>query len=445
VMQSWEVDATAAYHAPLFSPGSWVVYLLVAEGGMKSYVGWTKDIEHRLRAHNDRSPEGNDRFWRVAAVISSFSSEEDAHSVVTAWRGMRKMPLSGEYAPGEYFPPPGSLWSQVPAVLRRTQQLAALSVPDALLSLAQAQVHWTPDDVLLERSKAEARAEGEESVSSIAAALGSLAQNQEGMALLPEREELGLGPRAYSSFCSFFDLLARLRALHLTRSLAHTLHDLVDSIGYKEHLHKLSKQVSKKKSQQGSFDEDEDEEDEEGAEANETSRWEIVETLISIAEEMGQVNQEEQFEDPLNDLQMEQPFGIQEYLDHVALASSSGEDNQDAVKLMTIHSSKGLEFDTVYIVGCHDGRIPLIYQRGEQDEVKLAEEQRLFYVAITRASSELFISYSTYTTHPSFKCSPSRFLKPLGNVLIPGRDFNEETPEMERLRSQGWQLMQTWL
>jgi len=56
---------------------------------------------------------------------------------------------------------------------------------------------------------------------------------------------------------------------------------------------------------------------------------------------------------------------------------------------MTVHSAKGLEFDVVFIIGAVDGLFP--HNRSKQSPINLQEERRLFYVAITRAKTDLFI------------------------------------------------------
>lgn len=61
------------------------------------------------------------------------------------------------------------------------------------------------------------------------------------------------------------------------------------------------------------------------------------------------------------------------------------------IPIMTVHQSKGLEFETVYIAGCNEGLFPL---SKSIKEGYLAEEKRLFYVAMTRAKSELYLSYN---------------------------------------------------
>jgi len=82
---------------------------------------------------------------------------------------------------------------------------------------------------------------------------------------------------------------------------------------------------------------------------------------------------------------------IGSYLQEIALLSSSDKaQTPHSVSLMTVHAAKGLEFDTVFIVGVNDGIFP---SRRSVDEGNLEEERRLAYVAITRAKAQLFVSY----------------------------------------------------
>ena len=86
---------------------------------------------------------------------------------------------------------------------------------------------------------------------------------------------------------------------------------------------------------------------------------------------------------------------LQAFLDQVALVSDmdASDDHgtrreaEDAVKLMTIHASKGLEFDSVYVAGVEEGLLPHYYsiESGGRDEIE--EERRLLYVAMTRAAA----------------------------------------------------------
>ncbi|MHB1249254.1 MAG: 3'-5' exonuclease, partial [Polaromonas sp.] len=82
------------------------------------------------------------------------------------------------------------------------------------------------------------------------------------------------------------------------------------------------------------------------------------------------------------------------FLTHAALESgdNQAQAGQDAVQLMTVHSSKGLEFDCVFISGLEDGLFP--HENSMSDQGGLEEERRLMYVAITRARQRLYLSHS---------------------------------------------------
>ncbi|TAN04399.1 MAG: ATP-dependent DNA helicase Rep [Rhodanobacteraceae bacterium] len=88
------------------------------------------------------------------------------------------------------------------------------------------------------------------------------------------------------------------------------------------------------------------------------------------------------------------------------------DDGGDAVRMMTLHSAKGLEFRSVHIVGCEDGTLP---HEGAIDEGRLDEERRLLYVGITRAKEFLHLSYSVQGRRYGqvFRQKPSRFLDEL--------------------------------
>lgn len=97
-------------------------------------------------------------------------------------------------------------------------------------------------------------------------------------------------------------------------------------------------------------------------------------------------------------VEIESPLG--EYLDDVALVTDMADqarDSQDKrfkVCLMTIHGSKGMEFDTVYVVGNEEGTFPTSQALMEgEGSVVLEEERRLCYVAMTRAKTELFLTW----------------------------------------------------
>ena len=82
------------------------------------------------------------------------------------------------------------------------------------------------------------------------------------------------------------------------------------------------------------------------------------------------------------------------FLSHAALEAgdNQAQAGQDAIQLMTVHSSKGLEFDCVFITGIEEGLFP--HENSLSDRDGLEEERRLMYVAITRARSRLYLSHS---------------------------------------------------
>ncbi|MEK9181659.1 MAG: ATP-dependent helicase, partial [Patescibacteria group bacterium] len=69
-----------------------------------------------------------------------------------------------------------------------------------------------------------------------------------------------------------------------------------------------------------------------------------------------------------------------------------------AVKLMTVHASKGLEFKYVFITGLEDGLFPHERQNEKRANEDAEEERRLFYVALTRAKIKLFLSFANFRT-----------------------------------------------
>ncbi|UIR57173.1 exodeoxyribonuclease V subunit gamma [Sphingobacterium sp. SRCM116780] len=108
--------------------------------------------------------------------------------------------------------------------------------------------------------------------------------------------------------------------------------------------------------------------------------------------------------------------GLDVYMQDIALLTNDDNDkdpNADTVSMMTIHSSKGLEFPVVFIVGLEENLFPSQLALNSRSE--LEEERRLFYVAVTRAEKKLLLSYATsrYRWGTLNNCEPSRFLDEL--------------------------------
>jgi DNA helicase-2/ATP-dependent DNA helicase PcrA len=105
--------------------------------------------------------------------------------------------------------------------------------------------------------------------------------------------------------------------------------------------------------------------------------------------------------------------GLDIFMQDIALLTNDDKDkdpNADTVSLMTIHSSKGLEFPQIFVVGLEENLFPS--QMSLNSRSDLEEERRLFYVAVTRAESRLTLSYATsrFKFGTLINCEPSRFL-----------------------------------
>ncbi|MCG2695073.1 UvrD-helicase domain-containing protein [Candidatus Parcubacteria bacterium] len=127
------------------------------------------------------------------------------------------------------------------------------------------------------------------------------------------------------------------------------------------------------------------------------------------------------------------PEGIEKLLEDAALATDQDEldkkDQKEAVKLMTVHASKGLEFDYVFITGLEDKLFPSKREEKQTDTQK-EEERRLFYVAITRARKKVYLTYASVRMIFGSKQMnpPSEFIFDIDEDLI-----QEEIPALGEL------------
>ncbi|WP_041537314.1 ATP-dependent helicase [Pseudopedobacter saltans] len=134
--------------------------------------------------------------------------------------------------------------------------------------------------------------------------------------------------------------------------------------------------------------------------------------------------------------------GLSVFMEDVALLTN--DDNQkpedkDTVSLMTIHSSKGLEFNQVYVVGLEENLFPS--QMSLNSRADLEEERRLFYVAVTRAEKKLHISYATsrFKFGTLVNSEPSRFLDEIDprylEIELPKKAFSSNPSSFDGERS----------
>lgn len=143
----------------------------------------------------------------------------------------------------------------------------------------------------------------------------------------------------------------------------------------------------------------------------EKHRVDNINELIRSIEAWENENSNKNLADYLNEVSL--------YIDYENVSRTN-----DFVSLMTAHSSKGLEYKNVFIVGFSDGVFPSSRSIDEGGEVALEEERRLAYVALTRAMKKVFISNSRgYIMDYKAQKKPSRFLKEMG---INVRNFSSE-------------------
>ncbi|MGA9639140.1 ATP-dependent helicase [Flavobacterium sp.] len=111
---------------------------------------------------------------------------------------------------------------------------------------------------------------------------------------------------------------------------------------------------------------------------------------------------------------------LSEFLEDVALATDLDNDtsDQDRVGLMTIHLAKGLEFPHVFVVGMEEDLFPSAMSMSTRTE--LEEERRLFYVALTRAEHQAYLTYaqSRYRWGKLTDCEPSRFIEEIDGQFL---------------------------
>ena len=141
------------------------------------------------------------------------------------------------------------------------------------------------------------------------------------------------------------------------------------------------------------------------------ARIENLEELVSAARSFDPGEETETAED-MNPLDA--------FLAHAVLESgeAEGEDWDDCVQLMTMHSAKGLEFPMVFLAGMEDGLFP--HRRTLEDPDGLEEERRLCYVGTTRAMSELYLTYAEQRRLHGVDSigTPSRFIGEMPAELI---------------------------
>jgi DNA helicase II / ATP-dependent DNA helicase PcrA len=145
---------------------------------------------------------------------------------------------------------------------------------------------------------------------------------------------------------------------------------------------------------------------------------------------------------------------LENFLEHVALATSVDQDwKGEKINMMTMHGSKGLEFDVVFLPGWEEGLFPHQKSIEEKGQKGLEEERRLAYVGITRAKKKVLISFSMNRFYQGdwIDSMASRFIEELPEKHLEKNsffdenkdneddfEFNQDFEIEEKTRSPGW-------
>lgn len=208
-------------------------------------------------------------------------------------------------------------------------------------------------------------------------------------------EVAGLGKMVNDSVNRFIELIDRYSIeFQKPGGMAKALKDLTEEINYKNYIYELYKTP-------------------EAA----LRRIENVEAFIQSLSQYEETN--------------ESP-SLPGFLETLALTDLSYEKSEKTfgVTLTSFHSAKGLEFPVVFIVGLEEDLLP--HRKSQDTEGDLEEERRLFYVGITRAMKELYLTYTGHRIKygKRLPASPSRFLEEIPEELLKRIDTNEdEDPE----------------
>lgn len=194
-----------------------------------------------------------------------------------------------------------------------------------------------------------------------------------------------ISTKARNSISEFVDnVIGTLRTMREVYPVSKLIEKVIESIDYYGYIDELYK---------GNKEEAEE-------------RKDNVKEFISVAMEFEQTSEEKDLET---------------FLTGIALTSESSEEEEiDKVSLMTIHTSKGLEFPVVFIVGMEDGLFPIARAVRSMNDSEIEEERRLCYVGITRAKEILYLTLTQKRTlygktNPSIA---SRFMEELPKECI---------------------------
>jgi len=208
------------------------------------------------------------------------------------------------------------------------------------------------------------------------------------IALITEKNQSAINEKILESIGSFYNLIEQYREKILSGSkMAPILQSLVDSIEYRAFLFQEYQKPA-------------------------TARLKYDYNILGLIESLAY------YENNPDNLEPD----LFNYLNLITLANqedSTEENDRDKINLMTMHASKGLEFEVVFIAAAEKDIIPHIRSQ-ESGEMNIEEERRLFYVALTRAKSKLYISAAA--TRKKYgklvETEPSPFIAELPEELL---------------------------
>ncbi|WCT55302.1 DNA helicase PcrA [Paenibacillus kyungheensis] len=210
-------------------------------------------------------------------------------------------------------------------------------------------------------------------------------------------DDLGFAGRTRNMLVEFYDMIASLHQMVEYLSVTELTEKILELSEYRVELQRENTLESK-------------------------ARLENIEEFLSVTMEFEKNNEDRSLISFLTDLAL---------IADIDTVGDEPEEDDDAVVLMTMHSAKGLEFPTVFIIGMEEGVFP--HSRAFQDNEELEEERRLAYVGITRAEKNLFLScaqmrtlFGRTTANP-----PSRFLEEIPE------EFKEDTAVAPNYRRGG--------
>lgn len=212
-------------------------------------------------------------------------------------------------------------------------------------------------------------------------------KKSDGNNLQSKFKSFGLRDKKLEILKKFADLIKEIKSESEDKNLSTLLKNIISKIGYEKYL----------EAEYTDFE----------------NRIENIQEIFSVASVYDGLPQNE---------------AIKNFLENAALSSDVDgiDENSEKVHLMTVHASKGLEFDAVFVIGLEEGIFP--HSRSSLNPHELEEERRLCYVALTRARKHLYLMFAMRRKlfGSILANSPSRFLFDIPQELVSFRQLEDD-------------------